>query len=82
MKSAKLLRFGYGEVICEKGEYYGDLAIFIEPALTPGPVGEVTFDETPRDSVHEDGVILTFLTEKQRDLVFDALIPRRKRHVP
>ncbi len=59
MQDVKVVQLGLGLVISNWGTYKGKPAVFLEPAETPGNVGDLA-PVSPTDSVLPGSVILQF----------------------
>ncbi len=70
-----IIKFGFGEVVLERGTYDGQESIFVRAAKNTGVVGEdVPKSEIgEKDKLEEGETVLTFLSGEFADRVYDML---------
>lgn len=62
MENVTVIHFGLGEVVTNWGTFEGHPAVFIEPAIVPGAVGERETDDEHevRNAVRPGTIVLQF----------------------
>ena len=70
------VKFGFGKIIVDTGDYDGKPAVFIAPAKVGGEIGGKLNPEDiqPKDALVDDEIVFTFPTKEQAERVSKALI--------
>lgn len=74
LKPAALCVFGTGHLVVDTGKHDEKWSIFIAPVAKAGPLGQLADTDRPLDRIVQGEVVLSFPTEEQMNLVYDALM--------